>query len=310
MVQLSEETIQLMYEAEQLKLEEDLLEDLKRGGVRHEQGNTDCGVFCVIEIVDKNPVAEMVFFGSRLMSSLIKIDLRFQGRKVDFEIFASLLSFEIDYKNFNITPAPEHKAPSMCTLNESPGLADIKIFENKAPINADLMLMTRGTQCKTGDISFVSITKHVVDFVKSTWLPWPICGHYPERCASYNLVPCDIGIATSDAIKRVISRRESSIQKLLADRNVQSKLTKVSTNQSTSTSSNSKQRKSRKSNLFRTAVKKRAEELAMKEKETETEVSSTDIHGTTSGIDQPGKSTKHQGNAKTFKRKSKRPGRV
>ena len=115
MVKLSEEKIKVIYEGKQLGLEEALLEDLNSGGERHVHGNLDCGVFCVLEMVDERPLYEMLSRG-------VKIDLYFQGRQCDFEKFADHLGLQIESSDFKISPAPEHKPPSLCTLNKSQNL--------------------------------------------------------------------------------------------------------------------------------------------------------------------------------------------
>ena len=76
---------------------------------------------------------------------------------------------------------------------------------------------------------------------------------------------------------------------------------------------NEKPRKQKKLSSLRNAIRKTiADESPPKEEQAIKEDPVTCDQGPSSSnqTDQRGKSTKHQGNAKTFKRKSKRPGRV
>ena len=311
MVNLSVEKIRLIYEIEQLRLEEALIDDFSHGGFRHALGNFDSGVFCVIEIVEENP---------------IKVDLLFQGRKCDFEVFAKRLRFDIGNHDFKIKPAPEHKAPSICSFNKCPSPANMQIFENKTPIDASLSPIAierpiiKGSNIwgsKIGDIGFIPITKHVVDSKPSLPFAYPVCGHRPDLGRLYTFMNADVALEmTIEEIKGSVSFFESSVQDRLESLTLQFEQTSISTTERDllTRPKQYNRRSAQKSNSLRSSIKKTIAQESLKKEDSNVSEPTTNSNGnrctTTHKTDQRGKSTKHQGKAKTFKRKSKRPGRI
>ena len=303
MLKLSEEKIKLIYEGEQLRLEEFLLNDLVRGGTRHVQGNFNCGVFCIIEMIDEHP-----FHAIRG----VKVDLHFQGRQCDFEKFAGHLGFRLESYNFQVTPAPEYKPQSVCTLNKGRAPANRQVFKNKTPVYARLdcleWLTGRGFwEWKTGHTWFIPITTHVAYNKPSTPLLHPVCGYYPERGQPYTFIELhQLTLSmTTNQMKCNISMIEHKIKA--------QKSPKTPASSPETPKKNEKPRKQKKLSSLRNAIRKTiADESPPKEEQAIKEDPVTCDQGPSSSneTDQRGKSTKHQGNAKTFKRKSKRPGRV
>ena len=249
----------------------------------------------------------------------MKIDIQFQGRKCDFEKFAGYLGFRLESYDFKVSQAPEHKPPPLCTLNKSPSPANIQVFENKTPVYVYLGCLESCTckfsEWKTGDTFFIAVTTHVVYNKPSKPLFYPVCGRFPEKCRPYTFFDLDDSISmTAKEMKHWISIMEQFIKEhLVQAQKIQPKSAKVPVNSTEPPTKTEKSRKPKKSNSLRSAIRKTVvEEGPSKEEQTVQEAPVDCNQGPSTGFqtDQRGKSTKHQGNAKTFKRKSKRPGRV
>ena len=123
-----------------------------------------------------------------------------------------------------------------------------------------------------------------------------------------------VNVVTAICLSCQLQLTEQAKSDSLRSQNLQPEQTKISVKPLDPTKPSETSRKSRKSNSFRNAIKKTISQTTLhkEDENVPAATSSTDNHDTGSiQTDyQRGKPTKHQGNAKTFKRKSKRPGRV
>ena len=286
---LDQERITLAYEREQLALELTHLVN------RHDPKTVgpypmhDCGVYAFLEINEN--------YGHFGYST----HLQFQGRKCDFQKFADCFGIILKEEHFTTSPAPCYKPSPLCKLNKHDSPMGMHLFKSKRPISVPYP-----TRSKKGDQFIVPITAPLKPKIKARPPIFHPCrmGYLP---GTYDSVP----VETTQKLKEDISKFKSLIAQAQGNRrrNVDKLISKLDDlwNEEPSKKAG-KFKKAQSSNSFRSAIKKFASEKTYEPEQAEIPVASVDNEQKTKA--EKSKKTKHQGKAKTFKRKTKRPGRV
>ena len=286
--------INLAYKREQLALEVAHIVHRKDPNTGGRFPEYDCGVFAVCEIAENfGPYGH-------------KLHIHFQGRKCDFRKFADYIGFDLKENDFNTSSAPAHKPASMCKLNIHDAPENMQIFRSKQPI----FVSFRTLQLK-GHQFIVPITAPLKPKIKAVrpaaWYAHPLITHFLP--GSYDGFP----LGSVQSLLEEISRYEVIIVKTRQNRKLSFsefifKLENCWKIQPLGTQTTRKSKKPKPSNSFRSAIKKLTSEKTEEPEQAETSKDSVKINKT-SHVGKP-RNTKHQGKAKTFKRKTIRRGRV
>ena len=280
----------------------------------------DENLYCVVPIFGIFEVAHVTTDGK------VYINLRFQGEKCNFHEVAGILGFSSDKNDFIISQAPEEKLPDLWKTNKNGEHVNLQIFRNKHPIQANCWTCKRKSsmashllqmyELKIGDQLLLSEQRHQMSPVRTKCGAPLYDGNYFPANVKFSRLEPHKGVGLEDFLNALLSQcqnelnfRSMTTQKFNLPSQFSSP-TKPHQNSRTPTKPVEKSRKTKKVNSFRCAIKKSMANKTPAEQEQKTTCSSNDQCKEKVENEKCDKPSKHQGNAKTFKRKSKRPGRV
>ena len=278
----------------------------------------DYGVFGVFE------VAHITNCGK------VYINLRFEGQKSDFYDVAGILGFMSHEEDFIISQAPVEKLPDLCKVDKNGKPVNLQVFRNKLPVHASCWKCKRENslayplsqyyKLSVGDRLLMSEKWHQMSPVRTKCdAPLYDGGYYPANLKFSKSVPY-MGIGLEDYLNALLSecKTEMNFRSMTTEKfdlppqlstPVNVFTVKPHSTSKAPTKPAEKSRKTKKVNSFRSAiVKSMANKTAEQEQQTAPSYNDQCKEKVENG--NRAKPSKHQGNGKTFKRKSKRPGRV